>query len=144
MKTKTLMALVAGGFLTVTLGSGSSARARSNDLVNQALDKTLNEHALVEHSYEQAIDRPSDGIRAKDERKIKVVMDGEIGGKGGGFRLKDSDRDDHSFHEKNVEAKLDKEVLDIDKSLELQAKAERLNARERDVRVTAKRSKSRE
>ncbi|MES2963154.1 MAG: hypothetical protein V4760_04630 [Bdellovibrionota bacterium] len=138
MKTKTLLALVAAAVL---MGSVSSAMARSHDLVNQALDKTLNERARVERSYEQKMGgRPADDFREKNgERKIEVVMDGEIGGRGG--RIRDLDRSDRTFRERNVEARLDREAKEIDRSLEREARAERSNSREREVRAYGDRAR---
>jgi hypothetical protein len=141
MKTKSLLAVTAA---LVTMGSVSSASARSHDLVNQALDKTLSEHARVERSYEEKVDRARDDFREKNERGIEVVLDGEIGGKSAG-RIRGYDGTDRTFREKNVDAKLAAEIKDIDSSLEesvqREARAERFNTRERDVVVTAKRKR---
>lgn len=145
MKTNSLLGrLVIAAAALVTLGSVSSAVARSHDLVNQALDKTLNERARVERSYEQELDRPGDDFREKNERKIEVVLDGEIGGKSAG-RIRGYDGSDRTFREKNVEAKLQREIKEIDMSMEptvqREARVERYNNRERDVVVTAKRKR---
>lgn len=137
MKIQSLLAL---GAAVVAMGSVSSAQARSHDLVNQALNKTLDERARVERSYEQKVDRPIDDFREKDERKIEVVMDGEIGGRGGRV-LRDMDRSDRTFRERNVETKLAREMAEIDRSLEREARADRFDGRESDVIVKAKRKR---
>lgn len=139
MNTKSLLTLTA---MVVTMGSVSSAHARNLDLVNQALDKTLSERARVERSYETKVDRPGDDFREKNDRHIEVVMDGEIGGGSGGMRMRDSERSDRKFRERDVESKLAKEAREIDRGFEEDTMvAERKNVREHEIKVMGRRTR---
>ncbi|HVK60131.1 MAG TPA: hypothetical protein VM432_01225 [Bdellovibrionales bacterium] len=97
-----------------TLAS-QSAFAVERQLVNDALNKALMEHASVEAGWEENAEaaRPSSQSRAKAGR-IEVVIDSEIGGTNSSLKHLDSEE---VYREKRVQVKLDQELSAIEKAL---------------------------
>jgi hypothetical protein len=98
----------------------SSSFASRNDLINDALNKNLEERDQVTGTYKQndAAERPVViENRAKSER-IPVVMESELSA--GTRPLRDYDSASRTYQESHVEAHLDREVKDIDHAYEKQ------------------------
>lgn len=137
MNTKSILkalGLHALAFCTAFLAV-QSAFAIDRNLINSALNETLNERADAEKSYEsnEAVDRPRMEARRTSRPKsgrIEVVIDGGIGGIAGGGSLKDHSNEE-VYREKRVQVKLDKELESVEKDLavspELNVKKELAN-----------------
>lgn len=94
--------------------AASPSFASRGDLINDALNKNLEERDQVTGSYHQndAAERPVVEKRTKD-RRIPVVMEGELMGTVS-HNLRDYDNPSRTYHERHVEARLDREVKDVD------------------------------
>jgi N-acetylmuramoyl-L-alanine amidase len=96
--------------------AAQSALAFERNLINDALNKTLVEHASAEQAVEQnpEISRPEQqAVRVKSGR-IEVVIDSGIGGTPGSLK---SHSTSNEYREKRVQVKLDKELESIKKDL---------------------------
>ena len=110
--------LVFGTLLALNLGFAPSAFAGNIDLINAALNSSLEERALVTDEYKsnEAAERPDDHFaqRVHNDR-MELTINGELNGGGGSDNLKDFDSPGRVYRERHIEAKLDKEVKSIDR-----------------------------
>ena len=116
--TRTLMAF---GFLISLSFSASTSFGSTSDLINDALNKNLEERDQVTGTYKQndAAERPElVQKRTKDDR-IPVVMESELMG-GVSHNLRAYDNPSRTYQESHVEAHLDREVKDVDHSFDKQ------------------------
>lgn len=110
--------LALGAAFALVLGA-FHAQARSPELINQRLNETLQERVLVEKKYgaNDAAMRP-ETLATRDHDRIEVELNPEIGGSAKS-KLRDHDRSDRLYREARVEAKLDREMKDIEQNLPL-------------------------
>jgi hypothetical protein len=95
--------------------SASTSFASRNDLINDALNKNLEERDQVTGTYKQndAAERPVLVEKRTKDRRIPVVMESELMG-GVSHNLRDFDNPSRTYKESHVEAHLDREVEDVD------------------------------
>ena len=93
---------------------GSSSFASRNDLINDALNKNLQERDQVTGTYKQndAAERPVVVENHSKSARIPVVMESELSA--GTRRLRDYDSASRTYQESHVEAHLDRELKDVD------------------------------
>lgn len=110
--------LALGAAFALVLGA-FHAQARSPELINQRLNETLQERVLVEKNYgsNEAAARP-ETLAVRNLERIEVELNPELGGSGKS-KLRDHDRSDRLYREARVEAKLDREMKDIEENLPL-------------------------
>lgn len=118
MKQPNITRLALGAAFALVLGA-FHAQARSPELINQRLNETLQERVLVEKNYgaNDAAVRP-ETLAVRNHERIEVELNPELGGSGKS-KLRDHDRPDRLYREARVEAKLDREMKDIEENLPL-------------------------
>ena len=96
----------------------SSSFASRNDLINEALNKNLEERDQVTGTYKQndAAERPVALEKRGKSERIQVVMESELSA--GTRSLRNYDSPLRTYEESHVEAHLDREVKDIDHAYE--------------------------
>ena len=116
--TRTLVAFAL--MLSATLAASPSFASR-NDLINDALNKNLEERDQVTGTYHQndAAERPVLVEKRTKKHRIPVVMDSELMGSVS-HNLRDYDNPSRTYKEKHVEARLDREVKDVDHAYDKQ------------------------
>ena len=109
-------------FIAVTglIFCASTSFASRNDLINDALNKNLEERDQGTGTYKQndAAERPVVVENRANAKRIPVVMESELSA--GTRRLRDYDSPSRIYQETHVEAHLDREVKDIDHAYEKQ------------------------
>jgi hypothetical protein len=109
--------IVFGALLIAIMGSSSAALAGNIDLINSALNSSLEEKADVTAEYKSnaAAERPDNHFEERvNSPRIELTINGELNG-GGSDRLKDYDSPNRVYREKRIQAKLDKEVEAVDR-----------------------------
>jgi hypothetical protein len=98
---------------SLIVGASSSFAARS-DLINDALNKNLEERDQVTGSYKRndAAERPVIVEQRTKAGRIPVVMEAELAS--GTHGLRNYDNPSRVYQESHVEAHLDREVKDVD------------------------------
>jgi Arc/MetJ-type ribon-helix-helix transcriptional regulator len=116
--TRTLVAFAL--IFSATLIASTSFASRS-DLINDALNKNLEERDQVTGTYKQndAAERPVAVEKRTKEDRIPVVMESELMGSVS-HNLRDYDNPSRTYKESHVEAHLDREVKDVDHSFDKQ------------------------
>lgn len=118
MKQPNITRLALGAAFALVLGA-FHAQARSPELINQRLNETLQERVLVEKNYgsNDAATRP-ETLAVRSQERIEVELNPELGGSGKS-KLRDYDSPNRIYREARVEAKLDREMKDIEENLPL-------------------------
>lgn len=94
----------------------SASFASRSDLINDALNKNLEERDQATGAYHQndAAERPAVVQSRTKDMRIPVVIEDEL--TSGSHNLRNYDNPDRTYQETHVEAHLDREVKDVDHS----------------------------
>lgn len=110
--------MIFGALMLAILGSSSAALAGDRDLINSALNNSLEERANVTAEYKsnEAAERPDNHFESRvGNDRIELTINGELNGGGGSNNLKSFDNPGRVYRERRIEAKLDNEVKAIDR-----------------------------
>lgn len=120
MKNQNTQKLKLASLFAAVLMMGSLAQAGDINLINSALNSSLDERAQARNQWQgnESAERPENHFNERVHNdRIELTINGELNG-AASDRLKDFDSPNRVYREGHLEAKLDKEARQVDKAFE--------------------------